>query len=589
MAFLYVDADNSLVVEGGYEKRATIADLGGCWDAINKVWRIVFTVSNLEKLLDSMPDVIISDNLKQQTEAQVEKEAKLEKLRAMSKQDVPVCLKVPGLKLPLYNYQRLGVMYAVTNGVGLLLADHLGLGKTLQSIGAAVFMKSSSGATHALVITPASLKYNWPLEIEKFTSEKYVVIDGTPEERVVQWLRNDVFFYIVNYELVVEDLFGGRKFKIEDSGEEETEEQREKRARKEKTIAKAKQRQGLLAEVRNRNWSVIIVDEAGALRHHDSSRSRAIKQLHGKFKMALTGTPLDGRLEELHSLMQFVAPGLLMSKTRFFQKFVETDFWGKVTGYKKISEVTQKIQPFFLRRLKQDVLKDLPGKIYENKIITLSPEEMAIYKQLAKGGHEATEDALAMTAIIRCKQFCNYPSTVDDTCKTSSKMDAFKEVVDEVVLQNGSKIIIFTQYKEMLKIIDAELVKMGVKFLRIDGDTPKQVRADMQGQFNGDKSIDAMIGTDAMSLGLNFQAASVCISYDDFWSPSVMEQRSDRAHRLGQKNTVTVIGFVCKDTIEERIKGVLCSKARISAQVLGDDKGEIVLSRMNPKEIAKLL
>ena len=589
MAFLYVDADNSLVVDGAYEQRATISDLGGCWDAINKVWRIVFTISNLEKLLDAVPDIIIADDLKQLTEAQVEKEAKLEKLRAMSKQDMPVCLKVPGLKLPLYNYQRLGVMYAVTNGVGLLLADHLGLGKTLQSIGAAVFMKSCSGATHALVITPASLKYNWPLETEKFTSEKYVVIDGTPEERVVQWLRKDVFFYIVNYELVVEDLFGGRKFKIEESEGEETEEQREKRARKERTIAKAKQRQGLLAEVRNRNWSVIIVDEAGALRHHDSSRSRSIKQLHGKFKMALTGTPLDGRLEELHSLMQFVAPGLLMSKTRFFQKFVETDYWGKVTGYRKVSEVTQKIQPFFLRRLKQDVLKDLPGKIYQNKIITLSTEEMAIYKQLAKGGHEATEDALAMTAIIRCKQFCNYPAMVDDTCKTSSKMDAFKEVVDEVVLQNGSKIIIFTQYKEMLKIIDAELVKMGVKFLRIDGDTPKQVRADMQGQFNGDKSIDAMIGTDAMSLGLNFQAASVCISYDDFWSPSVMEQRSDRAHRLGQKNTVTVIGFVCKDTIEERIKGVLCSKARISAQVLGDYKGEIVLSRMNPKEIAKLL
>ena len=589
MAFLYVDTDNSLVVEGAYEQRAVISDLGGCWDAINKVWRIVFTVSNLEKLLDAVPDIIVDDKLAQRTEAQVEKEAKLEKLRAMSKQDMPVCLKVPGLKLPLYNYQRLGVMYAVTNGVGLLLADHMGLGKSLQGIGTAMFMKSCHGAKHALVVVPASLKYNWPLEIEKFTDEKYVVIDGAPEERVVQWLRKDVFFYIVNYELVTEDLFGGRNFKIGDSDEEETEEQREKRERKEKTASKAKQRQGLLTEVRNRNWSIIIADECQQIKTHSTSRARNLKQLHGKFKMALTGTPMDGRLEELHSLMQFVAPGLLMSKTRFFQRHIETDFWGKIVGYKKIIEISQKIQPFFLRRLKQDVLKDLPDKIYQNKIITLSTEEMAIYKKLAKGGHEATEDALAMTAIIRCKQFCNYPSMVDDTCKTSSKMDAFKEIVDEVVLQNGHKILVFSQYKEMLNVICPELEKMGVKYMRIDGDTPPVERASMQKKFNDDKSIDAMVGTGAMSAGLNLTGADHVILYDKWWSNTMVDQSIDRCHRIGQKNTVTAITLTCKDTIEQKIDVVLKAKVAITVQTLGDGGDEMVVKNLGIKEIAKLL
>ena len=287
--------------------------------------------------------------------------------------------------------------------------------------------------------------------------------------------------------------------------------------------------------------------------------------------------------------MQFVAPGLLMSKTRFFQRYVETDFWGRVTGYKGIGEVSQKIQPFFLRRLKKDVLKDLPDKVYQNRIVSMDVSEHKIYKSIAENGHEATEDALAVVALIRCKQFCNFPQMVDPSCKTNSKMDAFKEVVDEVVVQNGHKALIFSQYKEMLNIIAGELEKMGVKYLRIDGDTPPIQRASMQKQFNTDKAIDAMIGTEAMSAGLNFQSADYVINYDDNWSPSIMAQREDRAHRSGQRNVVNVVNFICKDTIEERIRGVIYAKNLISSQVLGDETDEMTLKRLGPKDLAKLL
>lgn len=587
MSFIGVDSSNSLVVHGAYEHRGAIADIGGCWDASNKVWRVVFTSSNLESLLDIITDAEVSDDLKEKTQRQIEKEDRLTRLRELSKSDAPVCLRIPGLKLPLYNYQRLGVMYATTNRVGLLLADEMGLGKTLQAIGSALFLKAYAGAKNALIVTPASLKFNWPLEIEKFTDEKYVVIDGTPEERVAKWLQDDVFFYVVNFELVLEDLFGGKKFR-EKKGESE-EDRKRRWERHEKIAAKAKQRKGILADVRKRVWDLLVVDECHALKSHGSTRTHNIKELNASFRMALTGTPMDGRLEELHSLMQFVAPGLLMSKTRFFQRHVETDFFGKVTGYKRIDEVSRKIQPFFLRRLKRDVLKDLPDKVYENRLVSMEPDELETYKAIAEKGHEATEDALAVVAIIRCKQFCNWPQMVDPSCTTTSKMDAFREVVDEVVLQNGHKALIFSQYKEMLNIICPELDKMGVKYMRIDGDTHPAERAAMQKRFNEDKAIDVMIGTEAMSTGLNFQSADYVINYDDNWSPAIMAQREDRCHRQGQRNVVTVVNFICRDTVEERIRGVIYAKNVISAQTLGDSTDEMVLRRLGPKDMAKLL
>jgi SNF2 family DNA or RNA helicase len=168
-------------------------------------------------------------------------------------------------------------------------------------------------------------------------------------------------------------------------------------------------------------------------------------------------------------------------------------------------------------------------------------------------------------------------------------MDAFKEVVDEVVLQNGHKALIFSQYKEMLDVIVSELEKMGIKYLRIDGDTPTIQRASMQKQFNDDKAIDVMVGTEAMSTGLNFQSADYVINYDDNWSPSIMAQREDRAHRNGQRNVVTVVNFICQDTIEERIRGVIYAKNRMSSQVLGDETEEYILKRLGPKDLAKLL
>lgn len=944
MAFIFVDTDNSLAIQDVYAHRKVVSDIGGSWDPVSKLWRVAFTTYNLDFLLNNLDNPSVSADMEHHVALQTEKETKLSKIRAMSKQDMPVRFKIPGLKCNLYNYQRLGVMFATTNGTGTLLADEMGLGKgkvvgsyvfttngpvkietlkvgdfvigkngmavrvigvypqpiqdvykitfsdgfstvvdashlwevyhnnnlntnretdgvvlstqqlldrkgfserrgtgynkdkiyrfktyykkpnggnkwsipivdpigfesknitidpymlgvflgdghityagyvklemlkkdlkemalhgkrmkcrkphmsivsftkytgelkrlglngkkswekfipkeykynsidvrlkvlqglmdadgnaadcateycttskrlcddvveivqtlggiarvrvkkkpsykykgvikygrlayrvniklpsqmslfglqrkvdnydvcckylparyicniqkqkkqkkticiavdapdslyvtehcivthnTLQAIGAAVFLKAQGKAKNALIVTPASLKFNWPIEIEKFTNEKYVVIDGTPDERIAQWLRSDVFFTIVNYELILEDLFGGREYKDDDEDSVAT------KVRKAKLSEKAKQRERILTPVRARMWDFLAVDEAHALKSHNSRRSRNIKMLRAKFRMALTGTPMDGRLEELHSVMGFVAPGLLGSKSRFFQMHIETDFWGKVTGYKRLGEVSKRIEPYFIRRLKKDVLKDLPDKIYENRMVSLTPQEKKIYTELAEGGHSVTEDAQAIVACIRCKQFCNWPPMIDEDCKHTSKMDSMKEVLEEVVIQNGHKALIFSQYKTMLDIIAAKLKELGLTYLRIDGDTDKQERAKMQVQFNTDPKIDLMIGTEAMSTGLNFTGADYVINYDDNWSPSIMGQREDRTHRIGQKNVVTVVNFICRDTIEERIRAVIYGKNRITSEVLGDATDEMVLKRMNPKEICQLL
>ena len=486
----------------------------------------------------------------------------------------------------------------MTNGDGVLIADEMGLGKTPTSIAATLFRKNRNNCKRCLIVVPAAVKWNWPIEIEKFSEEPYVVIDGLPDSRVKQWLgkliclrqssgnykyrSGEPFFYVVNYELLTQDLFGGKNIEVKADDSVATAQ------RKIKQINKAKEREGKLSSARERVWGCMIVDEIHYAKNHNSKRTRNLKKMKSVFRLGLTGTPLDGKLEELHSVMQFIKPGLFTGKTRFLQRHADFDFWGRVTRYKRIDEVREKIKPFFIRRLKKDVMKDLPDKTYQNRYIEFNPQERKIYESIADRKHPVTEDSEAMVKVIRCKQFCDHPSLVGEICK-SSKMDMFIEIVSELIRYNGEKVIIFSQYKKMLDIIDEELKKQKFTFLRIDGDTKPKIRASYQAEFNNNPKIDAIIGTEAMSTGLNLQGATYVINYDDNWAPAIMRQREDRAHRDGQKNAVTVINFICRDTIEERIRDVLFSKESVSSETLGDETDEMVLKRLGPQDMAKLV
>jgi SNF2 family DNA or RNA helicase len=583
MAYLTVNDDGVLVISCEYSEKNVVKDIGARWDTNNQVWLLACTPEKLEVLLDKLGQSVIDGKVEEKIKQEIKKREKLVKFQALAKSDHPVRFKIPGLKLPLYNYQKLGAMFAITNADGTLLADEMGLGKSLQGIAVAMYLKSVGLAENCLVVAPASLKFNWPIEIEKFTDEEYVVIDGSPSNRVAQWLREDVFFHVGNYELVQEDLFGGRKMK------EKKDETKEQKERREAIVKKAEARKRILKPIRERKWDLLIVDEAHYLKNPTSARSRNIKRLLARIRIALTGTPLDGRLEELHSIMEFVKPGLMISRPRFMQRHTVTDFWGRVTKYKRKEEVIKQIAPYFLRRLKRDVLKDLPDKVYQNRMVLLTPSERRIYNQLAKRGHKVTENTEAMVAVIRCKQFCDIPSMVDPKVLKASKLEALKEVLEEVVIENKNKALLFSQYAQVAEHLLATLEELKLKYLYLWGETPKKERASMQAQFNDDDSIQVMVGTEAMSLGLNLQAASYVLNYDDNWAPAIMSQREDRAHRHGQKDTVTVVNFVCVNTVEERIRKVLYGKSKVTDEMLGDNTEESVLMRLGPQDLAKLL
>jgi len=467
----------------------------------------------------------------------------------------------------------------------LYVAEHgIVTHNTIQGLATALVLKNKGLIKDCLIITPASLKYNWPLEIAKFTNEKCIVIDAKkPDDRIPQWLDNSCFFKIANYELIVGDLFGGKEYK-EKKGEALVDAKR-------RMLKKAKQdiRQRILSDIRERIWDLVILDEIHFIKHNTSLRFKAVKALKAKVKIGLSGTPMDGKLEELYTIMNVLAPGALGSRTSFFTKHVVLDFFGAIKGYKNIQEVQEKIAPFFIRRLKKNILKQLPDKIFENKIIALSEEEKRIYGEIKKGKHECVKDAEAIVRAIRCKQFCNFPQMLVPTCKASSKLDAFRDAIEEVIQLNGNKAVIFSQYKEMVNVLVTVLKDLHIKFLRIDGDTDKKLRADYQKRFNEDNTIDCIIGTEAMSTGLNLTGANFVFSYDDNWQPAIMAQRVDRCHRIGQKDTVTCISFICKDTIEEHIRSVLYSKDKITSETLGDGTEESVLKKLGTRELEDLM
>lgn len=566
-----------------YESRDVLKNLGAKWDTAARSWVLAFTIGNIRAIVNSIPNIHVPSDVTARVKEQEKREHEIAELKRLAKVDADTDLVVPGLNATLRPFQKLGVKFAVSSGGGALIADSPGLGKTIQAISAALMLKSQGKIDKCLVITPASLKFNWPIEIAKFTKEKFQVIDGTPEKRVAQWLNPEAFFFIANYELLQEDFHGGRARKSNEDASPET---------LVRAISKSQdlqRRTAALSGVRDREWGMVVVDEIHYIKGK-STRTTNVKALRGKYRLGLSGTPLDGRLEELHSVMDFIVPGLLGSRTRFLQRHAVTNFWGQITGYVHVDEVREKIGNFYIRRLKQDVLKELPAKVYQNIVVTLSAPERQLYKQIASRKHEITEDAQAMTAVLRCKQLLCHPSLIGMTASSCSKLSAFKDAIEEIVVQNQSKVVIFTQFKQMIPFLTGVLEDLKVKCMVIDGDTDKQVRAAMQEKFNKDETIMAMVGTDAMSTGLNFQSAEYVIHYDNSWQNSIMTQRNDRIHRIGKDGSSTIIEFTCHDTIEERIRNVLAGKESVSAEVLGDSADSTMsIGSLSPMDMLNML
>lgn len=562
-----------------------ITSIGGKWDFDLKCWVYPFTLNIFEELLNVLPDVIINGDLERLIAERAEKERELEGLMAISKSNDKFEFDIPGFKegISPFDYQKIGIKFASLVSGGMLLGDQMGLGKTIQSIGMGMYLRHQGRCRKVLLVTLASLKFNIPEDIKKFTKESYVVVDGDAEEREVQW-NKEAFFYVTNYEVMTEDFGEGREIKdrIDDD-----EGKRLKNQRKRQDMESRRKRLSRFIGT----FDLIVLDEAHAIRAHNSKRTEAIKRfLEVPVRIAMSGTPVDGKLEELHSIMEFVSPGLFPSKSRFIAQHAICDRFGKVTQYVNLDKVKERIRPFYLRRLKTDVMKDLPEMTFQNIYCELSDKEKSVYNDLVSGKHKVTEGCEEVVILMRAKQFCDLPSIVVDGFKEEGcKLKSFKELIDSLVVEGGEKVIIFSQFKQVLTKLTQVIKEMHLNYLVIDGDTDKELRVGYAKRFNEDPDVHVIMGTEAMSTGLNITGSSYVINYDDNWSPAIMGQRAGRAHRYGQKRNVTVINFCVRGTVEEKIRDVLYSKENVSNDLLGDGTEIEVMKRMSKDEMRKLL
>jgi superfamily II DNA or RNA helicase len=437
------------------------------------------------------------------------------------------------LNLPLYPYQAVGTLFlAFTERA--LLADDMGLGKTPQSIAAARLLKEWHDIKKVLVVTPASVKFQWGREIERFTDDSYVVVGGTKQKRAKQY-EQDSFFTIINYELVLRDLGHLHALKPD----------------------------------------LVILDEAQRIKNWRAKTSQALKDLPRPFAFVLTGTPLENRLEELYSIVEFLDDRLLGPPWQFMARHIIKDEWGGIIGYRDLEGVRRAIAPILLRRRKADVLKQLPERIDNDFWLELDTEQERVYRPLEKALNEllrmpewnAQHSALALSLLTRLRECATAAQLVEPSVHSSSKLRELPALVSEIASE-GHKMLVFSQWERMTRHAQDAVTKAGFKSVRLHGGLSMRERTRVIEQFTTDPSVHAFISTDAGGLGLNLQAASFVINLDLPWNPARVEQRIGRAHRIGQTLPVNVINMIALNTVEQRVLEVLYRKQELFDEIL---------------------
>ena len=454
--------------------------------------------------------------------------AKYDKLQAIK--DNPVLYTGD---LPLFDFQKKGFSFLKECDVALL-ADVPGLGKTIQTIAAL------EGLDRVLVFCPATLKYNWKDEIEKWSNAKVLVIDGDKNTRTRQWAESQdprVSWVIANYELLIRDF----------------------------------------DNINEWQWPAIVCDEATRISNPNAKSVKALKQLRSEKRIGLTGTPISNSPDDIYSIIDWLAPKYLGSFFQFKAKYCILDpHWGGVIGHKNLDELAKRIDRFVLRRTKEEVFDDFPKKVVENVEFELSEEEKKLYQAVKeeilyeiRTLSELDTRTLAMIPVkmLRLKQCTDHPKLISANTECASKLATLKDLL-EPIIKSGEKAIIFTQFAQMLHILATELEEF--RPLTIYGDVDNLDRMSRVKEFNDDPEGRVMIMTSAGQYGLNMQSASYIFNYDFPWSVAAYEQRIGRAHRIGQKKSVTVYNLIAKKTIDEYISKILWAKYKISNKLLGD-------------------
>jgi superfamily II DNA/RNA helicase len=463
----------------------------------------------------------------------------------IKKQKLPV---IKSLKVKPFPYQIEGILFCAAAGRSIL-ADDMGLGKTIQAIAVAQLLKEQQQIQKVLIICPTSLKYQWQSEIEKFTKEKATVIEGNFLKRRAQYEQNDTLYKIASYHMVVNDM----------------------------------------AEINNFQPDFIILDEAQRIKNWQTKVSQSIKKLNSKYALVLTGTPLENKLQELYSLVQFVNPLLLGSLYNFITQFEQVDETGKVTGYKDLHLIKEKLKHVLIRRTKKEVLKQLPTRIDKNLFVDITVEQKAIHNDYAeivkrlvarwkKMGFLREEDRQRlMISLNMMRMVCNSTYIIDQETNFQTKLDELFNIVEEIVENTDEKIVIFSQWERFTRLIALELDRLNIGYANLNGTIPSNKRKDLFDKFNNDPNCRIFLSTDAGGVGLNLQAGSYLINMDLPWNPAVLEQRIGRIYRQGQKRNVNIINFIAQHTIEHGMLSKLKFKTALAEGVLDNGDANIFI------------
>ncbi len=447
------------------------------------------------------------------------------------------------VNVPLYPYQQQGMRHlAFTERA--LLADEMGLGKTVQAIAACELLRQLHGIQRVLVISPASLKAEWEEQIEKFTNLDSLIIQGPRAARLKQY-RQQSFFYLCNYEQIMVD---------------------------------ADEIQSLLAP------DVIILDEAQRIKNWQTKTANAVKQLNSRYAFVLTGTPLENRIDEIYSIVQFLDPHLFGSLFRFNRDFYALDEKGQACGYKNLDELHRRLRPVMLRRRKEEVEGDLPGRTINNYFVSMTQEQALRYDEyntrvarlmaMAQRRPLRKEEWEKLQKWLACmRMLCDTPYILDQECTDSPKLDELEKIITDLLDEGGHKIIIFSEWTRMLDLVCGLANKLEIDYALHTGKVHQSKRRQEIHRFKDDPDCLLFLSSDSGSTGLNLQNADIVINLDLPWNPAKLEQRIARAWRKHQTRPVQVINLICEHSIEHRMLHLLDQKQNLAQNVI-DGSGE---------------
>jgi SNF2 family DNA or RNA helicase len=444
------------------------------------------------------------------------------------------------LKLPLYDYQVRGALFLACRSRSIL-GDDMGLGKSPQTMAAIELLARERGVRKVLVVAPASVKYQWEGEIRKFTDRTVQVVEGLKDAREELYTR-DAFYKLVNYEQVVRDL-----------------------------------------DLMNA-WGpdVVVLDEAQRIKNWESKTSRAVKKLRSRYAIVLTGTPLENKLEELYSIVQFVDDRRLGPAFEFLHEHRVLDEQGNLTGYRNLDKIRDRLAPILLRRTRAEVLGQLPERTDSTHVVELSDAQRVLYDEqqmnlarlMAKGVLTDLDRKRILACVVNMRLVCDSTYLLDKQTNVSPKLDEFAEVVADLMSSGGHKAVVFSQWETMLHKAAEVLDRLGVGYTLLHGGMQGKERREVLDRFQ-QNDCRVFLSTDAGGVGLNLQVADTVINLELPWNPAVLEQRIARVHRMGQKRPVRVVNFVTRGSIEERVQKAIETKRSLFGSVFDGDSDAV--------------